>query len=71
MFCNTTITSLGRVDIDFEKEPLAINGDKPVFLSDIWPSRKEVQAVELNLGMVFLNFKISCMIYLEKLSKIL
>lgn len=31
----------GRVDIDFEKEPLGIdNNNKPVFLKDIWPSRK-------------------------------
>ena len=37
----------GRVDIDFETEPLAQNADgKDVFLRDIWPSRKEIQAVE-------------------------
>lgn len=37
----------GRVDIDFESEPLAVldNGEK-VFLRDIWPSREEIQAVE-------------------------
>jgi len=36
----------GRVDIDFEKEPLAhINGED-VFLRDIWPTRAEIQAVE-------------------------
>ena len=37
----------GRVDIDFETEPLAVldNGEK-VFLRDIWPSREEIQAVE-------------------------
>jgi len=37
----------GRVDIDFEIEPLAVleNG-KEVFLRDIWPSREEIQAVE-------------------------
>ena len=40
------------MDIDFEKEPLATHGEKPVYLSDIWPSRKEVQDVELNLGIV-------------------
>lgn len=32
----------GRIDIDFEKEPIA-NG---VYLKDIWPSREEVAALE-------------------------
>ena len=32
----------GRMDIDFETEPLAIGKDGPVFLRDIWPSPKEV-----------------------------
>ena len=37
----------GRVDIDFETEPLAVLDDgKEVFLNDIWPSREEIQAVE-------------------------
>ena len=52
----------GRVDIDFEKEPLATLDDgkevaqldtmkdEPlmcqVFLRDIWPSRTDIQAVE-------------------------
>lgn len=36
----------GRVDIDFETEPLATVGGKQVFLRDIWPSRKEIQEVE-------------------------
>ena len=52
----------GRVDIDFEKEPLATlddgkevaeldaMNDEPlmcqVFLRDIWPSRTDIQAVE-------------------------
>ena len=52
----------GRVDIDFEKEPLATLDDgkevaqldtmedEPlmcqVFLRDIWPSRSDIQAVE-------------------------
>lgn len=37
----------GRVDIDFETEPLAQNSDgKDIFLRDIWPSRSEIQAVE-------------------------
>jgi len=37
----------GRVDIDFEKEPLATLDDgKEVFLRDIWPSRTDIQAVE-------------------------
>jgi len=37
----------GRVDIDFQKEPLGISGDgKPVYLNEIWPLRSEIQAVE-------------------------
>jgi len=36
----------GRMDIDFEKEPLAVINGKEVFLNDIWPSRDEIQAVE-------------------------
>ena len=33
----------GRVDIDFEKDPLGNGSDgKPVFLRDIWPTQKEV-----------------------------
>ncbi|XP_013409790.1 cytoplasmic aconitate hydratase isoform X4 [Lingula anatina] len=40
----------GTVCIDFEKEPLGINGDgKPVFLRDIWPSREEIQQIERNV----------------------
>merc|ERR1711892_187076 len=37
----------GRMDIDFETEPLAVLDDgKEVFLRDLWPSRSEIQAVE-------------------------
>ncbi|EDV93082.1 cytoplasmic aconitate hydratase [Drosophila grimshawi] len=37
----------GRVDIDFEKEPLGVDGNgKNVFLRDIWPTRAEIQEVE-------------------------
>jgi aconitate hydratase len=37
----------GRVDIDFETEPLGHDAEnKPIFLRDIWPSRAEIQAVE-------------------------
>ncbi len=33
----------GRVDIDFDAEPVGIGNDgKPVFLKDIWPARKEI-----------------------------
>jgi len=36
----------GRVDIDFEKEPLGTGKDgKPVYLKDLWPSNEEVAAV--------------------------
>jgi aconitate hydratase len=42
-----TNTFQGRVDIDFETEPLGHDADNaPVFLRDIWPSRDEIQAVE-------------------------
>ena len=34
----------GRVDIDFDKEPIGTGKDgKAVFLKDIWPSRDEIQ----------------------------
>ncbi|XP_059473921.1 cytoplasmic aconitate hydratase-like isoform X2 [Neocloeon triangulifer] len=37
----------GRVDIDFESEPLGLNEKgEPVFLKQIWPTRSEIQAVE-------------------------
>lgn len=36
----------GRVDIDFEKEPIGKGSDgKEVFLRDIWPSNEQVNAV--------------------------
>ncbi|XP_076045941.1 cytoplasmic aconitate hydratase-like isoform X2 [Oratosquilla oratoria] len=37
----------GRVDIDFETEPIGRNAEnKGVFLRDIWPTRAEIQKVE-------------------------
>ncbi|KAH8362492.1 hypothetical protein KR200_012018, partial [Drosophila serrata] len=37
----------GRVDINFEKEPLGVDANgKNVFLRDIWPTRSEIQEVE-------------------------
>ena len=37
----------GRVDIDFATEPLGTDADgRPVMLSDIWPDRDEVAALE-------------------------
>ena len=37
----------GRVDIDFEAEPLAVLDDgREVYLRDVWPSREEIQTVE-------------------------
>lgn len=37
----------GRIDIDFEKEPLGVDAKgKNVFLRDIWPTRSEIQEVE-------------------------
>jgi aconitate hydratase len=40
----------GRVDIDFETEPLGLDASSnPVFLKDIWPSREEIKHVEDNV----------------------
>nr|CAH7750077.1 unnamed protein product [Callosobruchus chinensis] len=37
----------GRVDIDFEKEPLGKRPDgSDVFLKDVWPTRSEIHAIE-------------------------
>jgi aconitate hydratase len=33
----------GRMDIDFNTEPLGVGSSGPVFLRDIWPSPKEVE----------------------------
>jgi aconitate hydratase len=34
----------GRIDIDFQSEPLGVGTDgQPVYLRDLWPSRKEVE----------------------------
>ena len=33
----------GRMDIDFEREPLGVGGTGPVLLREIWPSPKEVE----------------------------
>ncbi|MBA3645942.1 MAG: aconitate hydratase AcnA [Gemmatimonadaceae bacterium] len=33
----------GRMDIDFESEPLGIGNDGPVFLRDVWPTSKAVE----------------------------
>ena len=36
----------GRVDIDFEKEPIGTcTQGKPVFLKDIWPDKNEVKLI--------------------------
>ena len=37
----------GRVDIDFESEPLGYDAEnKSIFLRDIWPSKEDIQKVE-------------------------
>ena len=33
----------GRMDIDFNTEPLGVGSDGPVFLRDVWPAPKEVE----------------------------
>lgn len=40
----------GRVDIDFEKEPIGKGKDgKDVYLRDIWPTREEIQQVSTSV----------------------
>jgi aconitate hydratase len=38
----------GRINIDFETEPLGFRpiSNKPIYLKDIWPKRKELQEIE-------------------------
>jgi len=36
----------GRVDIDFDKEPIGKGKNGDVFLRDIWPNKKDIQAME-------------------------
>ena len=38
----------GRMDIDFDREPIGVGTAGPVFLRDIWPSPKEVEDVVLS-----------------------
>jgi aconitate hydratase len=42
----------GRIDIDFEKEPIGSDsGGRPVYLRDIWPSQEEIKdAIHLSLN---------------------
>jgi len=35
----------GTVNIDFEKEPIGVGKNGPVFLRDIWPTRTEIQEI--------------------------
>ena len=50
----------GRVNIDFESEPLAVLDDgKEIFLRDIWPSREEIQAVETEF-VIPAMFQVRC-----------
>ena len=45
----TAYALAGRVDIDFETEPLGHDTEnKPVFLRDIWPTRQEIQVTFFN-----------------------
>ena len=41
----------GRIDVDFEREPVgySYNNGAPVFLSEIWPSAKELREAEHGL----------------------
>jgi aconitate hydratase len=41
----------GRTDVDLTSEPLGTGSDgKPVFLSEIWPSQREVAELEATIG---------------------
>ncbi|GJG85621.1 aconitate hydratase [Gemmatimonadetes bacterium T265] len=33
----------GRMDVDFEREPIGVGSDGPVFLRDIWPSSTDIE----------------------------
>ncbi len=35
----------GRVDIDLDREPLAVKDGKEIFMRDIWPSDEEIDAI--------------------------
>jgi aconitate hydratase len=37
----------GRMDIDFDREPIGVGANGPVFLREIWPSATEVEQVVL------------------------
>ena len=40
----------GRMDVDFEREPIGVGPEGPVFLRDIWPSSTEIEeAVHRNV----------------------
>ena len=36
----------GRLDVDLTSEPLGYADGRPVFLSDIWPSREEIEGIQ-------------------------
>ena len=36
----------GRIDIDFETEPLGVGVDGPVYLRDIWPAQQQIKMIE-------------------------
>jgi aconitate hydratase len=41
----------GRTDVDLGREPLGTGSDgKPVYLSDVWPTQKEVAEIEASIG---------------------
>jgi aconitate hydratase len=50
----------GNMDVDLYEDPLGTDNDgKPVYLKDIWPSRKEIQEVigaNINSGMFRSNY---------------
>jgi aconitate hydratase len=39
----------GTINIDFQVEPIGYKSNEPIYLKDIWPTRKELQELELNV----------------------
>jgi aconitate hydratase len=38
----------GRLDVDLTNEPLGYADGRPVFISDVWPSREEIEEMEMS-----------------------
>ena len=38
----------GRIDIDFDNEPIDVVNGNPVFLKDLWPAKQEIEKLAKN-----------------------